>query len=242
MEEEMMVDQIEQQTVATQSHEEYLEDEFIRNSYFYFEQFGCNHEFKAQILAIPPPIRDNKIQETGYKEALDSMSPFYTKVVGLLDKKIGDQINTIGIVVSITEEKKNIYKNDKEITLMNFNLIDDSNFFVSVALWGRQAEKTLIKPGQLISFRRAQINDYGGISLTVQKNTEMNLIYQDMLSDDQNSRGCVLWKWWRTWYKSRIGRSINTLIQPRSAFAKNRRFDTNEDDFPSKASKKSRTE
>ena len=155
-------------------------------------------------------------------------STVYKKVNELINMPVESFVNVFGIVESVKEAKmleKKTSSSKPPLTMRNFTLIDDTKVFISVALWGTQAEECALKAGNIVLLNNVKTTNYGGLSLSVMRCSELTLIPDSYLaklnassSQEQSgaahqTRAQILKDWWNTWYKSRNGHiSINSLL------------------------------
>ena len=119
----------------------------------------------------------------------------------------------LGIIESIDELREITKKNGEPLALRNFFLIEQSGYFVKVALWGDEATSFKYKKGDILFIENAKISSYGGLSL----NIFMETIIEKMDASINCREILELWKWWNEeWWISRNRDkrfSVNHLLQ-----------------------------
>lgn len=122
-------------------------------------------------------------------------------------------VNVLGIIESIDELREITKKNGEPLALRNFFLIEQSGYFVKVALWGDEATSFNYKKGDILFIENAKISSYGGLSL----NIFMETIIEKMDTSINCREILELWKWWNEeWWISRNRDkrfSVNHLLQ-----------------------------
>lgn len=115
----------------------------------------------------------------------------------LVKKKCESLVDVIGIITEIGELKK-IKKND--LSIRNFKMVDKTKTIITFALWGKQAESFDSKIGSVLLINKAKITNYGGLSLSVIRISEIIKINPNSNNKIAND----LYEWWRDkWWKSR---------------------------------------
>ncbi|CAF0868071.1 unnamed protein product [Brachionus calyciflorus] len=94
----------------------------------------------------------------------------FTRLDKLFLKNKESLVDVIGIIVQIGDIKKVSLR--QELSLRNIVLRDMSSE-ISVAFWGLQAETFSMKIGSCILLNKAKLTNYGGISLSVLRFTEI---------------------------------------------------------------------
>lgn len=95
----------------------------------------------------------------------------FTKLAKLINTKKDSIVDVIGIITSVGDVKK--LKKKEKLSIRNIKLIDDTEFEVSVAFWGKQAENFDIKVGSCLQINKANVSDFNGVSLNVMRYTEI---------------------------------------------------------------------
>ena len=115
----------------------------------------------------------------------------------LVKKKCESLVDVIGIITEIGELKK-IKKND--LSIRNFKMVDKTKTIITFALWGKQAESFDSKIGSVLLINKAKITNYGGLSLSVIRISEIIKINPNSNNKIAND----LYEWWKDkWWKSR---------------------------------------
>jgi replication factor A1 len=122
-------------------------------------------------------------------------------------------VNVIGLIENVGQLSSLERPGKTTVALRKFKLIDQSKTVVSVTLWGKQATEFSLATGEILLLRRAKMTNYGGLSLSIMRATEVNVLPENY----GDSEVVELRKWWKeTWWKSRKQEdyvSINSLLQ-----------------------------
>jgi hypothetical protein len=100
----------------------------------------------------------------------------YTKIDQLKSLKPNSFINVIGVIVSKDSELKEIYSKASpgtSLKLLNFMISDASSTEVKVAIWGAEAESFKKNPGQCIKIENAKLTNYGGLTISIMRNSNI---------------------------------------------------------------------
>ena len=127
----------------------------------------------------------------------------------LIFKKVGDFINTIGVISEI-DEIKEIHPRDKPmIKVKNFVIIDQSNVKVKVALWGQQAESFAYNIGDIVILSKVKVTDFGGMVLSVQWESIITKIESNW---NDFSVANDLRSWWSDFKMSDVSKSLKRKL------------------------------
>lgn len=116
-------------------------------------------------------------------------------------KKPFDLINVIGVVYKVgsfvhVQSRENPQKNYQ---LRRITLIDETEKAIEVTLWDQRAKDFCYPVGSILFFQNVRISDYGGISLTVNKNTGFIEFRKE---DDNIENSKNLRDWWNSYLMS----------------------------------------
>ena len=166
------------------------------------EENDCQLKPKKQTRLELARIQDSKIME---REKI-------TPISDLIALKFESFVNVIGLIENVGELSSLERPEKSSIALRKFKLIDQSKTVVSVTLWGKQATEFCLATGEVLLLRRVKMTNYGGLSLSIMRATEVNVLPEKY----RDSEVIELRKWWKeTWWKSRQKEnyvSINSLL------------------------------
>ena len=128
----------------------------------------------------------------------------------LVQKKCESLVDVIGVITEIGE-LKTIKKNN--LSIRNFKMVDKTKTIITFALWGKEAESFNSKVGSVLVINKAKITNYGGLSLSVIRISEIIKI-QD---NSGNQMANDLYDWWRNkWWQSRSNNQEKQLKKKRN--------------------------
>lgn len=101
-------------------------------------------------------------------------------------------VNVFGVVRLIQEMSTCRPKDKSPIKLRRITVCDETTNKMSVALWGKEAEEFNLTIGAVIMFKNIKITDFGGVSLSVMRDTKC----VEMLPFFDIEPANYLIKWW----------------------------------------------
>jgi len=135
-----------------------------------------------------------------------------TRINALITHNFESFVNVIGLIAEVGQLSNLERMEKKPIALRKFKLVDQSKTTVSVALWGKQASEFNLATGEILLLRRVKMTNYGGLSLSIMKCTEVNVLPENYCDQEV----IELRKWWNeTWWKSRQQESyvsVNSIL------------------------------
>ena len=109
-------------------------------------------------------------------------------------QKEGTITNVIGIINKINDIKIIKPKNKDSIKLRNFFLIDQTQKDIKCALWGTEAEQFSFPIGTILMLNKVKMSNYDGVSLSIQRETNMLEILSEWTHIDIANE---LREWWQ---------------------------------------------
>jgi DNA polymerase III alpha subunit len=125
----------------------------------------------------------------------------FTPLNELILKSANSYVDVIGVITEISE-LKSITKKNKTTLLRNFKILDSTNVPVNVAIWGDEAQHFSKTVDSIIVLNNVQLTNYGGISLSV-------LRASNMIEMQISGSSCTLVKELSEWYDKEYKIDLN---------------------------------
>jgi len=89
----------------------------------------------------------------------------FTKIEQIQQLMANVAIDVIGLVVEVGPRGTLKLKTGESRDKRNLVVGDDSNFSITITLWGDTATELDLKPGQLIACKQCKVSEYSGRSM-----------------------------------------------------------------------------
>ena len=130
----------------------------------------------------PSPILNKHFEQTFKKPASPKTNSISLNLLVL--QKCNSLLNAFGYVLDIDKVHEQIIVANELLSVRRFRMIDESNTTVSVALWGKQAEKhDLVEEKKIFYLNKCKLTNFGGISLSVIKITTISDVTDSTTSE-----------------------------------------------------------
>jgi len=149
-----------------------------------------NHKTKSEIkneTKSELKINENESDDFTYipGDFIEIKNLVYLRLTS--DKKTQPLINTFGIIIEIEDIKLiNKSKDSIPLELLNFKILDNSHYYISCSIWGKQATSFTYKLGEIIILNDVQVTNYGGVSLSIVRKTKIHDVTIKMIKKQKH--------------------------------------------------------